>query len=183
MFRLLHLLPIILGILLIGCTTATTANPPTTTPNVQPSALVTTNTNRGQQLPISAVAVIPSGFNIQLEVAKTHSQQEMGLMYRPALPNDRGMLFEFRSPQPVRFWMKNVPVALDMVFLHKGVVQDIKAAAPPCTKEPCPTYGPDKLVDRVIELRAGRAAELGLKAGDRIEIKFLDPKAKKSTKG
>jgi uncharacterized protein len=179
MLRLLHLLPIILGIFLIGCTTPTTANPTNTTPSVQPSALVTKNTNLGQQLPISAVAVIPSGFNIQLEVAKTHSQQEMGLMYRPALANDRGMLFKFPSPQPVRFWMKNVPVALDMVFLHKGVIQGITSEAPPCAKEPCPTYGPDKLVDMVIELRAGRAAELGLKVSDRIEIKFLNSKDKK----
>lgn len=179
MSRLLHLLPIILGILLISCTNATTANPPVTRASIQPSTLVTTNTNQGQQLPISAVAVIPSGFNIELEVAKTPKQQEMGLMYRPALANNRGMLFEFPSPQPVRFWMKNVPVALDMVFLHKGVVQSVTAAAPPCTKEPCPTYGPDKLVDRVIELRAGRAAELKLKTGDRIEIKPLKSKAKK----
>jgi uncharacterized protein len=179
MLRFLHLLPIILGLLLIGCNTATTAKQPDTAPSIQPSVLVTTNTNRGQQLPISAVAVIPSGFNIQLEVAKTSKQQEIGLMYRPALANDRGMLFKFTSPQPVSFWMKNVPVALDMVFLHKGVVQHIKASAPPCTKEPCPTYGPNKLVDQVIELRAGRAAELSLKPGDRIEIKFLDPKVQK----
>jgi uncharacterized protein len=179
MLRLLHLLLIILGVFLIGCTTATTANPPGITPSVQPLEVVTKNTNRGQQLPISAVAVIPSGFNIQLEVAKTPKQQEMGLMYRPALANDRGMLFKFPSPQPVSFWMKNVPVPLDMVFLHQGVIQGITAAAPPCVQEPCPTYGPNKLVDRVIELRAGRAAELNLKVGDRIEIKFLDSKDKK----
>ncbi|NEP45146.1 MAG: DUF192 domain-containing protein, partial [Okeania sp. SIO2H7] len=36
------------------------------------------------------------------------------------------------------------------------------------------TYGPDVPVDTVIELRAGRAAELGLEAGDRREIRFLE---------
>ncbi|BAZ38391.1 hypothetical protein NIES4101_43280 [Calothrix sp. NIES-4101] len=179
MLRLLHLFPLILVVMLVGCTTPTTANPPIATPSIQPSAPVITNTNRGQQLPISAVAVIPSGFTIQLEVAKTPQQQAMGLMYRPVLANDRGMLFKFPSPQPVRFWMKNVPVALDIVFLYQGVIQDITAAAPPCAKEPCPTYGPEKLVDQVIELRAGRAAELSLKAGDRIEIKYLTLKPKK----
>jgi uncharacterized membrane protein (UPF0127 family) len=98
----------------------------------------------------------------------------MGLMYRPALPDNRGMLFPFSSPQPVKFWMKNVPVALDMVFLQNGVVQYIQAAAPPCANEPCPTYGPNVPIDTVIELRAGRAAELNLLTGDSIKIEFLN---------
>jgi uncharacterized protein len=171
MNRWLNLFPALLGVLLISCSTPTPANPPTATPATQAPAAATPNPNKGQQLPISAVALIPSGISINLEVAKTTQQQQMGLMYRPALPDNQGMLFEFPSPQPVAFWMKNVPVALDMVFIHKGVVQYIQDKAPPCAEEPCPTYGPNKLVDQVIELRAGRAAELKLKVGDRISIR------------
>jgi uncharacterized membrane protein (UPF0127 family) len=174
MNRWLNLFPILLGVLLISCSTPTPANPPSATPATQAPAAVAPNPNKGQQLPISAVAVVPNGTSIDLEVAKTTQQQQIGLMYRPALPDNRGMLFEFPSPQPVAFWMKNVPVALDMVFIHQGVVQYIEDIAPPCVQEPCPTYGPNKLVDRVIELRAGRAAELKLKVGDRITIRFLN---------
>jgi uncharacterized membrane protein (UPF0127 family) len=83
------------------------------------------------------------------------------------------MLFSFANPQPVKFWMKNVPVALDMVFIRNGVVQYIQASAPPCGIEPCPTYGPNVLIDQVIELRSGRAAELGLDKGDQVKIDFL----------
>lgn len=163
------LLPIVLGILLISCSQQTPAKSPNIT--VSPTSLSVNNL--GQQLPISAVATIPDGTQIQLEVAQTRQQQAMGLMYRPPLPDNRGMLFSFPSAQPVSFWMKNVPVALDMVFLRKGVVQYVEASAPPCTKEPCPTYGPRTLIDQVIELRSGRAAELNLKKGDKVTIESL----------
>ena len=167
-----RLLPIVLGILLISCSQQTPAKAPdiTTTPT---TASVN---NLGQELPISAVATIPDGTQIELEVARTPQQQAMGLMYRPALPDNRGMLFNFPSAQPVSFWMKNVPVALDMVFLRNGVVQYIKASAPPCSKDPCPTYGPRTLIDQVIELRSGRAAELSLNKGDKVTIKSLKSK-------
>lgn len=168
MARWLSLLSILLGILLMGCSDPTTAIPSTPTsgsPTPAPESL-------GQKLPISAKAIVPNGTTIQLEVAKTPQQQAMGLMYRPALPDDRGMLFPFPSAQPVSFWMKNVPVSLDMVFIHNGVVKYIQPAAPPCANEPCPTYGPNTLIDKVIELRSGRAAELNLKVGDVIKIEF-----------
>jgi uncharacterized protein len=133
--------------------------------------------SQGQQLPISAQATIAKQV-IQLEVALTPRQQAVGLMYRPSLPDDRGMLFPFDTARPVSFWMKNVLIPLDMVFMRDGVVQAIAANVPPCADEPCDTYGPNVLIDQVIELRGGRAAELGLKVGDRISIKYLSPNLK-----
>ncbi|AFY35788.1 DUF192 domain-containing protein [Calothrix sp. PCC 7507] len=168
MIRWLSLVSMLLSVLLMGCSLPTTAKSPTGS-----GSRTEATAPSGQKLPISAQAFVPNGKMIQLEVARTSEQQAMGLMYRPALPDDRGMLFEFPSPQPVSFWMKNVPVELDMVFLQKGVVKYIQVAAPPCASEPCPTYGPNTLIDTVIELRSGRSAELGLKVGDRVKIKFL----------
>ncbi|MEM9925895.1 MAG: DUF192 domain-containing protein [Cyanobacteria bacterium P01_D01_bin.50] len=168
MKRFQRLVPIVLGILLISCSQQTPAKPPVTT-----SPTPTVVNNLGQELPISAVAIIPNGTKIQLEVARTPQQQAMGLMYRQALPDNRGMLFEFDSPQPVSFWMLNVPVPLDMVFLRQGTVQYIAASVPPCKQKPCPTYGPKTLIDQVIELRSGRAAELSLKKGDKVIINSL----------
>jgi len=130
---------------------------------------------QAQYLPISAEAEI-NGQTIQLEVARTLQEQAKGLMYRPPLPDDRGMLFPFDPPRPVQFWMKNTPSPLDMVFLRDGEVQAIVTAAPPCEADPCPTYGPETSVaiDHVLELRSGRAAELGLTVGDRLEIQLLN---------
>ncbi len=124
---------------------------------------------RGQTLPISAKATM-AGQVIQLEVARTPQQQQMGLMYRTSLADDRGMLFLFNPPQPINFWMKNTLIPLDMVFMLDGVVKEIVADVPPCKTSLCPTYGPNTPVNQVIELRGGRAAELGLKAGDRVTI-------------
>ncbi len=127
---------------------------------------------RGQQLAVTAVTTL-GGEEIFLEVAATPQQQALGLMYRDALPSDRGMLFPMGRSRPVSFWMKNVPVALDMVFVHQGQIVGL-AEAPPCTADPCPTYGPgSQLVDQVIELRAGRATELGLAVGDEVVIREL----------
>ncbi|MEB3314401.1 MAG: DUF192 domain-containing protein [Cyanobacteriota bacterium] len=129
---------------------------------------------RGQQLPITAVVEL-GGQAISLEVAQTPEQQALGLMYRPTLAPDRGMLFPIAPPRPVSFWMKNVPVPLDMVFIYQGRIQALASQVPPCEVDPCPTYGPQgQLVDQVIELAAGRAAELGLQVGDAVAVRFLD---------
>ncbi len=163
---------LIIGVIvfLLGCSpTLPVANADATGILVSQSPTATTS---AQVLPISARARIADR-PIKLEVAKTSEQQAMGLMYRTSLPDDRGMLFEFKPARLVNFWMKNCKISLDMIFLRDGVVEAIEVSAPPCTADPCPTYGPDTAVDRVIELRGGRAAELGVKVGDRIAIEFL----------
>ncbi|MDJ0734935.1 MAG: DUF192 domain-containing protein [Nostocaceae cyanobacterium] len=170
MIRWFSLVFITLSVLLMGCSDPTPAKPADTT-STSPTPAVTENL--GQMLPISAVAILPNGNKINLEVAQTPKQQQMGLMYRPALPDNRGMLFKFSSAQRVSFWMKNVPVSLDMVFMRQGKVEAIIPKVPPCNTNPCPTYGPNTPIDQVIELRSGHAAELGLKVGDSVTIDFF----------
>ena len=128
---------------------------------------------QGQQLPITAIAKI-SDATIQLEVAQTPQQQAIGLMFRESLADDRGMLFPFASERMARFWMKNVPISLDMIFLNGDRIVGIASDVPPCKAEPCPVYGPNALVDGVIELRGGRAQELEVEVGDAIEIQSLE---------
>lgn len=128
-----------------------------------------------QYLPISAKAEVGSA-TILLEVARTPQERALGLMFRPALAEDRGMLFPADPSRPIRMWMKNVPVPLDLVFIHEGQIVALAEQVPPCLETSCPSYGPYKrAVDQVLELRAGRAAELGLNAGDRIRIEGIVP--------
>lgn len=129
--------------------------------------------NSGQTLPISAHAIIGDR-KFELEVARTQQQQAIGLMYRKSLADNRGMLFTFESPQPVRFWMKNTLIPLDMIFLQDGKVLAIAAAVPSCKTKTCPSYGTQSPVDQVIELRGGLAKEIGLKVGDKVKINFLN---------
>lgn len=159
--RTIFALILSLEMLLMGCTTGPTATSP------QPTVSAA-----GQQLPITAEITI-GGKLLRLEVANTPQEQTTGLMYRPDLPDDRGMIFPMQPPRSAQFWMKNVPVALDMVFLYQGKIIAIVPQAPPCKVQNCPVYGTQDLVDHVLELRSGRAAELGLKIGDAATIAQL----------
>lgn len=153
-------------LLLVGC--ATTQSP-ATSPTAIVSSLAATIPSTGTTLPITAKITI-GGKSLNLEVARSPQEQATGLMYRPALPDDRGMLFPMTPARPVTFWMKNVPVALDMIFLYQGKVKAIVSSVPPCTTPNCQVYGPQGNVDNVLELRSGRALELGIKVGDEATI-------------
>jgi uncharacterized protein len=175
------------GVMVVGCSSSTDTPPVGGAPSdrwsvsVEAPAPQTSTTDpiigaaqealTRQSLPLSAQMTVGNQV-IQLEVAKTPDQQAIGLMNRKELAGDRGMVFLFSPARPVSFWMKNTLIPLDMVFVHKGKVVAISKDVPPCKADPCPTYGPGQsLVDQVIELRAGRAAELGIKAGDAIVVK------------
>jgi len=128
-----------------------------------------------QNLPVSAILLVNEE-KIELEVANTPEQQQLGLMFRTDLPANRGMLFLFNPPTIVNFWMKNVSISLDMIFVRDGIVEHIAHDVPPCTKEPCPLYNSRVEIDQVIELAGGRAKELNIQRGDRILIEFLEDK-------
>lgn len=174
-----NLSSLLAGLLLLSCNSAKTSDlpPATTIAPKPPSAIVSPEPSAtlGQQLPITAKTVIGNK-TIELEVARTSEEQTIGLMYRRALAPNRGMLFPFNPPQPVRFWMKNTLIPLDIIFIRDGKVRYVASRVPPCQKDPCPSYGPadaKDAIDSVLELAAGRAEELGLKTDSSIEIEFL----------
>jgi uncharacterized protein len=165
--------------ILAACLTGCSSNPPSA-PQQHPLPLALSARQKmppAQILPIEGVVTIGT-HSFNLEVARTRAQQATGLMYRRWMPDDRAMLFPFNPPQPVSFWMKNVILSLDMVFVRNGIVLEIAAEVPPCQQDPCPTYGPADAVDQVIELRGGRAKALQLKKGDPVTIRWTE-KAKK----
>jgi hypothetical protein len=160
------------GLLVSGCSSPVASVLPEKNTAPHPSEFSLELAKVGQMLPISAQVRVGNQL-VQLEVAQTPEQQAMGLMYRSALDDNHGMLFPFSPARPVSFWMKNVAIDLDMVFLRNGQVIAVSSNVPPCKAEPCPFYGPKAPVDQVIELRGGRAAELGIKPGDRLPVQFI----------
>ncbi len=100
-----------------------------------------------------------------VEVARTLPEQQMGLMNRPALAPDRGMIFPYSPPEAVAFWMKNTLIPLDMIFVRaNGTIARIVTAVP-LSLNPVPAGEP---VGAVLEISGGRAKELGIRAGDRV---------------
>jgi len=172
---------LVLGVLLASCSTPSGPPPPSAEDANQATNITSeaatpeadseiTLNGPGQILPITGTAEI-KGETFDLEIATTPQQQQLGLMFRSALPANRGMLFPFSSPRRASFWMKNVPVPLDIVFLRNGTVVMVASQVPPCEADPCESYGPgNQLVDTVLELRSDRANELGLKPGDTVTI-------------
>jgi uncharacterized membrane protein (UPF0127 family) len=116
----------------------------------------------------SLVIVTASGRHpFRVELARTEAQREQGLMFRRSMPADRGMLFDFKTPQSVMMWMKNTYIPLDMVFMGRdGRVTHIAANAEPLSETIIPSDGP---AFAVLELNGGVAQQIGLKNGDRIE--------------
>jgi uncharacterized membrane protein (UPF0127 family) len=101
-----------------------------------------------------------------VEVARSEGQQEHGLMERRELAADAGMLFPFDPPQPASFWMRNTLIPLDMIFIRPdGTIARVAANTVPLSETP---VGVDEPVTAVLELRGGRAAELGIREGDRV---------------
>jgi uncharacterized protein len=102
-----------------------------------------------------------------VEVARTAEEQAQGLMFRNSVPADRGMIFPYDPPVQVSFWMKNTLVPLDMVFIGPdGKIGRIAANTTPMSLDPVASIDP---VSAVLEIAGGRAAELGIREGDKVD--------------
>lgn len=140
-----------LGLVFAACRAATT------TPDLLadfPKTTVTLSNASGTHL-----------FDAWLADSPAHRSQ--GLMWVRALPPDSGMLFVYNESQYVSMWMKNTYLALDMVFINdSGHIANIVENAQPLTVDIINSAG---RVIGVLELPAGTAKRLGLRAGDRVQ--------------
>ncbi len=103
----------------------------------------------------------------QVEVARNDADRAQGLMFRRSMPADRGMLFDFGRVEPVAMWMQNTYLSLDMLFIRPdGTIARIAANTEPLSTRTIPSGEP---ILAVLELNAGTAARLGIRAGDRVE--------------
>ena len=65
----------------------------------------------------------PSGAELALGVAQTPEEREHGLVGRPPLQPQHGMLFVFDSDAMRAMWMRGMNTPLDFVFVaHDGTV-------------------------------------------------------------
>ena len=102
-----------------------------------------------------------------VEVAATPQQQAMGLMFRKQLAADQGMIFPFPVERVASFWMKNTLIPLDIIFIRKdGTIESIAAETTPYSLESVRSNEP---VAAVLEIAGGRAEQLSINAGDRVE--------------
>lgn len=124
--------------------------------------------------PVSGLPVVPlkvtSGSKVhqfRVELARTPQEQAKGLMFRTEMGVDEGMIFPFDPPRGASFWMRNTVIPLDLIFVAPdGRISNIAANAIPYDETPLTSNGEARAV---LELNGGRAAELEIKPGDRVE--------------
>lgn len=111
-----------------------------------------------QAAPAVLPLTLPSGKVLQVEVMVKDEDRALGLMFRPSLAPDRGMLFIFDSLDFHGIWMKNCKFPIDIVWLddQKKVVH-VQEGAAPCTREPCAVYTPLRRAAYVLEIGSGQA--------------------------
>ncbi len=109
------------------------------------------------------------------EVAATPAQRQRGLMGRASLPADAGMLFLFGEKVSAGFWMKNTLIPLDIAFIDRDRIVEIRSMTP-CRKEPCPITRPGYVYDTALEVNDGSFARAGVVAGDRVVFSGSLPK-------
>jgi len=134
--------------------------------------------NNGEERPSIESVVIREQY-FEMELALTPKQRTQGLMGRENLADNRGMLFVFPAydpyPTELNFWMKNCLMPIDVIFLDRGgivtAIYEMEPPDPNISDEEQPVYPSKGPAQFAIELRGGRAAELGLQVGDIIDLR------------
>ena len=126
---------------------------------------------KGDPLEPLTVTTSTGEHRFMVEIADDDAERQRGLMEREPLADDRGMLFQFPDVAERGFWMRNTPSPLDIIYIDpRGRIVSIAKNATPYSEAIIPSNGP---ASGVLELRAGRADEIGAKAGDRVSHPFF----------
>lgn len=114
---------------------------------------------------------LPNGETIIAELAVTPQERQRGLMFREKLEEDQGMLFVFVQEGLHSFWMKNMKIALDILWLDKDKrIVHIEKEVPACITPDCPSYAPQIPALYVLELQCGSVDRLGINMYDRLDF-------------
>lgn len=129
--------------------------------------------NRMESAAVRAVDVetitLHSEEGFEFEIAASNEARARGLSGRANIPANYGMLFVFAEPNRYGFWMNDMLVPIDIIWLAQdGTIVGIDAHVSPDTF-PTPFYAPEP-VTRVLEVRAGEAAAQGWVVGSVIDL-------------
>ena len=138
------------------------------------------------ETPVAGPIVRVDGTDIPVELAVTSEERVKGLSGRASLDAGTGMLFIFEIETQLRFWMREMEISLDMVWINSDCrVVDISVNVPPpepgMSLDDLPRYSPSAPARYVLELNGGEAESLGVEVGERME--FLGEILGKSTDG
>jgi uncharacterized membrane protein (UPF0127 family) len=106
---------------------------------------------------------------VEAEIARTGAQRSRGLMYRPELPDGKGMLFVFERDEVLSFWMKNTLIPLSIAYIaYDGRIIEIRDMQP---RDQSPVQS-SRSVRYALEVPQGWFSRVGLGAGDVVQLDF-----------
>ena len=109
-------------------------------------------------------------YQIDVQIAQTAEQRQIGLMFRKEMPQAEGMIFVFEQPATQCFWMKNTVLPLTAAFVaDDGRIVNLVDMKPMsedshCSKEP---------VRFVLEMNQGWFARKNIKEGSKLGGEFF----------
>ncbi len=116
--------------------------------------------------PLSVKKIIVGKTPLRVEVADTLEKQERGLMFRQSMPENEGMLFVYKEPEEMSFWMRNTLIPLDIAFVGAdGIILNIHQARP---LDESVLYRSAGAAKYVIETNQGWFSRHGIRPGDRV---------------
>lgn len=117
--------------------------------------------------------VLHSAHVVQAYIAKTPQEQEIGLSGTKSLEDNEGMLFSYPSMTPLRFWMPNTFLDLDIFFMNENLeVIHIERGVPahPGHSEPPKIYRTATIRSQyVLELKAGTSIGKRIQLGHKLK--------------
>lgn len=111
-----------------------------------------------------------NGARISVEIADTAQKMNQGLSGRAALSKNQGMLFIYSEPNYRFFWMKDMLIPLDFVWINSGRVVETTQNVEPKDFQPPLTLTSKEKVDMVLEIAAGMVQKLNIRPSDKIEF-------------
>ena len=121
-----------------------------------------------------AQVTAPNGELIQVEVADTSAKRTQRRGFRDVLPAGKGMLFVFSKKDRYGFWMKNMKISIDIIWLNNHQVVDVVSHVQPPDdpKKKLQPFYPKADANFVLELSAGEAKRLGFQTGSMVRYQF-----------
>ncbi len=102
---------------------------------------------------------------LDVQVAQTPQERQIGLMFRKEMPQHEGMLFVFEQAAPQCFWMRNTLIPLTAAFVaDDGTIVNLADMKPQSDDSHCSA----KPVRFVLEMNQGWFAKRNIQAGYRL---------------
>jgi len=112
--------------------------------------------------------------DIFIDIADDNEEKAKGLSGRKSLKDNEGMLFVFENTSYPSFWMKDMLIPIDIIWIvDEKIVKidsNVPAPSPGAPDQELPLYQPPTGIDYVLEVNAGFSEKNEIKVEDNVDL-------------